>query len=94
VDAEGATRPVVVAVAGSFPDTGVDVVAPGGTAQSGTTGGNGLLADAAGGAGGAGGDATADGGKGTGNGGNGSGGDNIVAILLLGLRDGGVMSTP
>jgi hypothetical protein len=60
VDARGATRPVVVLVAGSFPDTGVDVFAPGGNAQSGTTGGNGLSADASGGDGG---DATADGGN-------------------------------
>src|SRR5687768_12767465 len=45
VDARGATRPVVVAVAGSFPDTSVDVLAPGGNAQAGTTGGNGLSAD-------------------------------------------------
>lgn len=53
VDARGATAPVVVSVAGSFPNSGVDIVAPGGNAQSGTTGGNGLsasnvLCDAAG----------------------------------------------
>jgi hypothetical protein len=36
----------------------VDVFAPGGNAQSGTTGGNGLSADASGGDGGEGGDAT------------------------------------
>ena len=81
VDAEGAEDPVVVSVAGSFPDTGVDVVAPGGNAQSGTTGGNGLTADASGGDGG---DATARGGEGTG--GDGTGGDNTLAVLLeLGL---------
>ena len=57
VDARGATRPVVVAVAGSFPDTSVDVFAPGGNAQAGTTGGNGLSSDASGGDGGDGGDA-------------------------------------
>jgi hypothetical protein len=91
VDATGATRPVVVSVAGSFPDTGVDVVAPGGSAQSGTTGGNGLTADASGGAGGDGGnggDATATGGNGRGTGGEGEGGTNVLAILL-GLGIGG-----
>jgi hypothetical protein len=40
VDARGATAPVVVNVAGSFPDSSVDIVAPGGSAQAGTTGGN------------------------------------------------------
>jgi hypothetical protein len=60
VDATGADVPVVLAIAGSFSDTGVDVFAPGGNAQSGTTGGNGLGADASGGDGG---DATADGGN-------------------------------
>jgi hypothetical protein len=49
VDARGATRPVVVSVAGSFGDTGVDVFAPGGNAQAGTTGGNRSGADASGG---------------------------------------------
>jgi hypothetical protein len=58
VDATGADAPVVLAIAGSFSDTGVDVFAPGGNAQSGTTGGNGLSADASGGDGGEGGDAT------------------------------------
>jgi hypothetical protein len=52
VDATGADAPVVLAIAGSFSDTGVDVFAPGGNAQSGTTGGNGLGADASGGEGG------------------------------------------
>jgi hypothetical protein len=46
VDAFGASDPVVVSVAGSFSDTGVNVFAPGGNAQAGTTGGNGLIADA------------------------------------------------
>jgi hypothetical protein len=58
VDATGANAPVVMAIAGSFSDTGVDIFAPGGNAQSGTTGGNGLTADASGGDGGDGGDAT------------------------------------
>lgn len=44
VDARGATAPVVVSVAGSFPDSGVDIVAPGGSAQAGTTGGNAVTA--------------------------------------------------
>ena len=57
VDATGANAPVVLAIAGSFSDTGVDVFAPGGNAQSGTTGGNGLTADASGGDGGDGGNA-------------------------------------
>jgi hypothetical protein len=52
VDATGADAPVVLAIAGSFSDTGVDVFAPGGNAQSGTTGGNGLSANASGGDGG------------------------------------------
>jgi hypothetical protein len=56
VDATGANAPVVLAIAGSFSDTGVDIFAPGGNAQSGTTGGNGLGADASGGDGGNGGD--------------------------------------
>jgi hypothetical protein len=57
VDATGADVPVVLAIAGSFSDTGVDIFAPGGNAQSGTTGGNGLGADASGGDGGDGGNA-------------------------------------
>jgi hypothetical protein len=57
VDARGATRPVVVSVAGSFGDTGVDIFAPGGNAQAGTTGGNSSGADASGGASGDGGHA-------------------------------------
>jgi hypothetical protein len=57
VDATGANAPVVLAIAGSFSDTGVDIFAPGGNAQSGTTGGNGLSADASGGEGGDGGNA-------------------------------------
>jgi hypothetical protein len=60
VDAAGATRPVVVSVAGSFIDTGVDIFAPGGSPQAGTTGGNGIIS----GSGGQGGDARANGGKG------------------------------
>ena len=52
VDARGATRPVVVSVAGSFVDTGVDVFAPGGSSQAGTTGGNGIISDSSGGPGG------------------------------------------
>jgi hypothetical protein len=71
VDAAYASDPVVVSVAGSFPDTGVDVFAPGGSAQSGTTGGNGLIADASGGDGGDGGNG-GDGGD-SGDGGNGNG---------------------
>jgi hypothetical protein len=62
VDARGGEDPS--SIAGSFSDTGVDIFAPGGNAQSGTTGGNGLSADASGG----------DGGDG-GNGGNATGGD-------------------
>ena len=75
VNAEGAEDPVVVAVAGSFPNTGVDVVAPGGNAQSGTTGGNGLTADESGGAGG---DDTARGGRDKGA--DDTGGDNVFII--------------
>ncbi len=78
VDARGATDPVVLAVAGSFPDTGVDVFAPGGSAQAGTTGGNGVGADASGGDGGDGGDSTA-----TGGGGGGGGGISQANILSL-----------
>jgi hypothetical protein len=66
VDARGATRPVVVVVAGSFLDSGVDIFAPSGNAQAGTTGGNGNLADSSGGSGGDGGNATSSGGNGTG----------------------------
>jgi hypothetical protein len=54
VDARGGEDPS--SIAGSFSDTGVDIFAPGGNAQSGTTGGNGLSADASGGDGGDGGD--------------------------------------
>ncbi len=54
VDARGGDDPS--SIAGSFSDTGVDIFAPGGNAQSGTTGGNGLSADASGGDGGEGGD--------------------------------------
>ena len=50
-------------IAGSFSDSGVRIVAPAGNAQSGTTGGNGLAADASGGDGGDGGNSTARGGK-------------------------------
>ena len=67
VDADGATRPVVVSVAGSFVDTGVDIFAPGGSPQAGTTGGNGIIADSSGGpggSGGSGGDPRANGGNG------------------------------
>jgi hypothetical protein len=67
VDATDATRPVVVSVAGSFVDTGVDIFAPGGSSQAGTTGGNGITADSSGGPGGdggSGGDARANGGNG------------------------------
>lgn len=81
VDARGATRPVVTLVAGSFGDTGVDIFAPGGNAQAGTTGGNANMADSSGGDSGDagdGGDATShggDGGSGTGGqGGPGTGG--------------------
>ena len=61
VDAAGATRPVVVSVAGSCIDTGVDIFAPGGSPQAGTTGGNGIISDSSGGQGG---DARANGGNG------------------------------
>ena len=77
VNAEGATRPVVVSVAGSFIDTGVDIFAPGGSPQAGTTGGNGNIADSSGGPGGDGGN----GGDAHANGGN--GGD--ITNVLLGL---------
>ena len=50
VDARGGEDPS--AIPGSFSDTGEDIFAPGGNAQSGTTGGNGLAADASGGEGG------------------------------------------
>ena len=73
VDARGATAPVVTLVAGSFGDTGVDIFAPGGSAQAGTTGGNAATADSSGGDSGDagdGGDATSSGG----NAGNGTGG--------------------
>ena len=49
VDAAGATRPVVVSVAGSCIDTSVDIFAPGGSSQAGTTGGNGIISDSSGG---------------------------------------------
>ncbi len=76
VDARGATAPVVVVVAGSFPDTGVDVFAPGGNALAGTTGGYGLTADASGGEGGEGGDAR-----------SGAGGDGGSGGLSLPILD-------
>jgi hypothetical protein len=96
VDAEGATKPVVTLVAGSFADTGVDIFAPGGNAQAGTTGGNANAADASGGDtgdGGNGGDATsrgghggrgvgAPGGQGTATGNGGNGGDSCSVLLL------------
>jgi hypothetical protein len=50
VDARGGEDPS--SISGSFSDTGADIFAPGGNAQSGTTGGNGLGADASGGEGG------------------------------------------
>ena len=59
----------LVSVAGSFRDTSVDVFAPGGAAQAGTTGGYGLTADSSGGDSGDagnGGDATSRGGNGGG----------------------------
>src|SRR5215217_7720935 len=43
VDATNSDDPVVLAIAGSFSDTGVDIFAPGGNAQAGTTGGYGLV---------------------------------------------------
>jgi hypothetical protein len=52
VDATGADDPVVLALAGSFSDTGVDIDAHGGNAQSGTTGASGIGADTSGGDGG------------------------------------------
>ncbi len=92
VDARGATDPVVTLVAGSFGDTGVDIFAPGGNAQAGTTGGNANSADSSGGDsgdGGDGGDATSRGGNsGNGTGGigglgtGGPGGDACSALLL------------
>jgi hypothetical protein len=57
VDATNSDDPVVLAIAGSFSDTGVDIFAPGGNAQAGTTGGYGIGADASGGDGGDGGNA-------------------------------------
>jgi hypothetical protein len=63
VDATNSDDPVVLAIAGSFSDTGVDIFAPGGNAQAGTTGGYGLGADASGGDGGDGGNSTARGGN-------------------------------
>ena len=100
VDARGATDPVVTLVAGSFGDTGVDIFAPGGNAQSGTTGGNANSADSSGGDsgdGGDGGDATSRGG----NGGNGTGGlggvgtggpgGDACSALLLGCFDLGTL---
>ena len=76
VDASSGTDPVRV-IAGSFPDTSVDVFAPegSGNAQSGTTGGNGLTADESGGAGG---DDTARGGRDKGA--DDTGGDNVFLI--------------
>jgi len=61
VDARGGDDPS--SIAGSFSDTGVRIVAPAGNAQSGTTGGNGLAADASGGDGGDGGNSSATGGN-------------------------------
>jgi hypothetical protein len=58
VDARGGEDPS--SIAGSFSDTDVDVFAPGGSVQAGTTGGYGINADASGGHGG---DATATGGN-------------------------------
>jgi hypothetical protein len=55
VDARGGEDPSIIP--GSFSDTGEAIFAPGGNAQSGTTGGNGLTADASGGDGGDGGNA-------------------------------------
>jgi len=66
VDARGATKPVVVLVAGSFLDSGVNIFAPAGNAQAGTTGGNGNPADSSGGEGGDSGNVTSRGGSGTG----------------------------
>jgi hypothetical protein len=63
VDATNSDDPVVLAIAGSFSDTGVDIFAPGGNAQAGTTGGYGLNADASGGDGGDGGNSRATGGN-------------------------------
>jgi len=81
-DASLLTDPVQ-AIAGSFGDMGVDVFAPNGsgTAQSGTTGDNGLTVDESGGAGGDRGSATARGGDKTGRGGDDKGGDNFIFII-------------
>jgi hypothetical protein len=83
VDAVGATRPVVTLVAGSFGDTGVDIFAPGGNAQSGNTGGNSNSANASGGAGGDGGNSHG----GNAIGGNGGTGGDPCVVLLLGCID-------
>ena len=74
VDARGGEDPS--SIAGSFSDTGVDVFAPGGSVQAGTTGGYGINADASGGHGG---DATATGGN--------SGDAESCAAGLLGCFD-------
>lgn len=76
VDARGATRPVVVSVAGSFGDTGVDVFAPGGNAQAGNGGIDTTVADSSGGDSGNGGD----GGNGSSRGGDGGAAPRTVVI--------------
>ncbi len=80
VDARGAEDPS--SIAGSFSDTGVDIFAPGGNAQAGTTGGYGIGADASGGDGGDGGR----GGNATSTGGD-SGDSESCAAGLLGCFD-------
>jgi hypothetical protein len=73
VDARGGEDPSTIA--GSFSDTGVDIFAPGGNAQAGTTGGYGIAADGSGGDGGNGGNASG------GNGGNGGKNDSCTSLL-------------
>jgi hypothetical protein len=94
VDARGGEDPS--SIAGSFSDTGVDIFAPGGNAQAGTTGGYGIAADASGGAGGAGGDG-GEGGAG-GAGGDATGGDSgdsaSCAAGLLGCLGGNLSVLP
>jgi hypothetical protein len=84
VEARLLTDPVL-AIAGSFADTDVDVFAPDGSgnAQAGTTGGYGLAADAAGGDGGDGGNAT-----------GGRGGDGDAGGASLGVGGDGGLNLP
>ena len=103
VDARGAARPVVVVAAGSFADSGVDIFAPGGNAQAGTTGGYGLSADASGGDagdggdggdGGNGGDAATAGGSSGDSSAGGGGGSPVSAIGGSGAASGNLVLAP